>query len=84
MYTIEDITDRRFETGHRLGGRRNPRTWFKRFVQLFPEFRDNPRFCVNGGGLLEWRHGTTVIRLDPEVLRLTPLDGVVEFDLNPN
>ena len=67
IVTIDEIPNKRFKGGN-VGRRQTPRTWFKRFVQLWPGFKAAPLFTVNDNGRLEYRAVDGVVALEPDFL----------------
>ena len=77
--TIDHISDESFpkvRTGYperkfitnSLGGSRNPRTWFKKFLRVWPEFKLNPVFTVNDAGNLQFACDAGTLQIRPSML----------------
>lgn len=66
--SLDEIPEKRFSRGENVGGRRSPRTLFKRFMQLWPGFKAAPRFTVNSDGQLEYRAADGCVEFAPGML----------------
>ena len=80
---VDEIPAKKFGGGS-VGGRTSPRTWFKRFTQLWPGFKAAPRFRVTDDGELEYRAADGVVRIAAAMLfpQLPPVVAgqIVEVD----
>ena len=68
-----DISDAKFgktmlTRNHPCAGARSARTWFKKFLRLWPEFRLSPSFKVLGDGQLEFCCDGGCVRLNQSFL----------------
>ena len=95
--SLKNITNLRFTSreyakkrgyyyGGNIGRCHSPRTWLKRFIQLWPEFRENPVFTINDEGLLVFRGTDGYIELNPYLLfpDLTSLPLSRKIQITPN